>query len=119
MQLRRAKTVVQIEKILSKSPVRLSDDRMAEVYFNCAVNAFNMKNYDESCNILQKVLQSDAHPELKGSAHLEIANARFLSGRFQEGFSQLKLLQQSPEIPAVYKSKGIELEQYVRAEIKQ
>ena len=118
MQLRRARTVDQIDSLLKKSPVTLSDDRMAEVYFNCAVNAFNGKNYDESCRILQKVLQSSAHPELKGSAHLEIANACFLAGRYHDGFQQLKILWKSPEIPREYKTKGYELEQYMKAGLR-
>ena len=115
MQLRRAKTAAQIESLMAKSSLRLPDDRMAEVYFNCAVNAFNGKDYDESCRILQKVLDSDAHPELKGSAHLEIANARFLAGRHQDGFQQLEKLWKSPEIPAEYKTQGYELERYMKS----
>ena len=58
MQLRRAKTAAQIESLMAKSSLRLPDDRMAEVYFNCAVNAFNGKDYDESSALRFMIAQS-------------------------------------------------------------
>lgn len=106
MQLQRAKNAAQIENILQKSTVRLSDDRMAEVYINCAMNAFNEKKYEESICLLRKVIQSNAHPEFKGMSQLELANAYILMGDYQKGINELDLLIASKEIPDEFKIKA-------------
>ena len=117
MQLQRAKNLAQLEKILRNSTVKLSDDRMAEVYISCAMAAFTDKDYDESCKLLQKVIDSNSHPELKASARYEMANACFLSGKIQEGVQHLDTLLRSPEIPREFKDKALEMRQYVNAEL--
>ena len=119
MQLQRAKTSAQLEQILRESPVKLDDNRLAEVYINCALAAFTDKDYDEACKLLQKVIQSKAHPDFRASARLEFANACFLAGRIQEGFQQLNILLSDPDVPQEFKLKAQEIQQFVNRELNQ
>ena len=115
MQLRRAKNLSQIEAILQKSNCRLSDDRMAEVYFNCALGTFARKDYQESFRLLRKVLNSEAHVDFKATAQFELANAYFLAGQFQEGLAELDALIKAPETPQDIREKAVLLQQRVGA----
>ena len=118
MQLQRAKNSAQLEQILRESSIKLDDDRLAEVYINCALAAFTDKDYNEACKLLQKVIQSKAHPELRASARYEFANACFLAGRIQEGFQQIDILLNDPDVPQDFKEKAREMQQFVKAELK-
>ena len=115
MQLRRAKTLDQVETIRKNSGGTLSDDRMAEVYFSCALATFARKDYEESFKLLRKVLESEAHIEFKATAQFELANAYFLAGKFQEGLRELELLAASPSTPPEIREKAVILQQRVRA----
>ena len=118
MQLQRAKNSAQLEQILRESSINLDADRLAEVYINCALAAFTDKDYDEACKLLQNVIRSKAHPELRASARYELANACFLAGHIQEGFQQLNVLLSDPEVPQEFKEKAQEIQQFVNRELK-
>ena len=119
MQLQRAKNLEQLEQILNESNVKLDEDRIAEVYINCALAAFTDKDYDESIKLLRKVVQSKAHPELRCSAQLELANSCFLAGYYQEGVQQIDALLKDPEAPPEFKEKARKMLQFVKTEMRQ
>ena len=118
MQLQRAKNSAQLEQILRESSIKLDEDRLAEVYINCALAAFTDKDYDEACKLLRKVIQSKAHPDLRASARYELANACFLAGYIQEGFQQLNTLLRDSEVPREFKKKAQEMQQFINRELK-
>ena len=107
VQLKRVKTLSQLEKILHKSSVKLNDDSMAEIYFNCALLAFVDKEYIEACKLLQKVVDSQAHIVFRSSALYEMANSYYLAGDINSFSKCLNKLINSPDTPQDIKDKAL------------
>ena len=110
--LLRAETDEQLERILRTAPVRLSDDRMAEVCARCALRAFERKDYAESRKLLTRILNSRAHPDFRAAARLELANTLFLEKRIPEGLRELDRLLAMPDLPADCRDRAVELQRY-------
>ena len=110
--LLRAETDEQLEHILQTAPVRLPDDRMAEVCTRCALQAFERKDYAESRKLLTRILNSRCHPDFRAAARLELANTLFLEKRIPEGLRELDRLLAMPDLPADCRGRAVELQQY-------
>ncbi|MBE6375110.1 MAG: hypothetical protein E7050_01475 [Lentisphaerae bacterium] len=111
--LSKAKTLQQIDRIIADSKHQLSDEKMAEIYSQCAVNAFNRKDYTECKKLLYRIIDSQAHIEYISSAKLELAYIFRMEGNFGEETSLLKSIINNPSSPSEIRIKAEKLlEQY-------
>ena len=107
------KTLQQIDRIIADSKHQLSDEKMAEIYSQCAVHAFNRKDYTECKKLLYRIIDSQAHIEYISSAKLELAYIFRMEGNFGEETSLLKSIINNPSSPSEIRIKAEKLlEQY-------